>query len=140
LVQAASTSYFYATETELAAEISLELLEFEDASFTARLGKLRELEKLEDNWDSYGGRAPSPKAVAIGEALVRDVYQRTGVVAYNVAPLADGGVQIEWRKQARAIEVEIGPEGDLSYLDTGGDEEENLAYAQVLELASSVVC
>ena len=37
-------------------------------------------------------------------------------VPWVIAPLADGGMQIEWRNDRGAIEVEIGPTGSLRYL------------------------
>ena len=35
---------------------------------------------------------------------------------YSVAPLADGGVQIEWRGPGGIVELEVGPAGELGYL------------------------
>lgn len=80
------------------------------------------ISSFEDDWDSYGGLRPT--AVAIGQAIaVLDrldavEFERTGdaLAPWATAPLADGGVQFEWRKSNAAIEVEIAPDGDLIYL------------------------
>ena len=38
------------------------------------------------------------------------------ILPWATAPLADGGVQFEWRGPGGAIEVEIAPDGRLGYL------------------------
>jgi hypothetical protein len=37
-------------------------------------------------------------------------------VPFTAAPLADGGVQVEWRGPGGTVEVEISPEGAFGYL------------------------
>gem|GEM_PF-4541779 len=47
---------------------------------------------------------------------------------YHIAPMPNGGLQIEWRRQLRSIELWIDPEGTFSALvdDGAGDVREKL--------------
>ncbi|MBX3069146.1 MAG: hypothetical protein KF883_01460 [Thermomicrobiales bacterium] len=87
--------------------------------------RLQELSRLDANWDSYGARAVGAAATSLAYRLLFDVARRSidlrihhdkSVRPWFVAPLADGGIQIEWRKVGSAIEVEIGNDGSLAYL------------------------
>jgi hypothetical protein len=84
--------------------------------------ELADLETLEEDWDSYGGAPPSPASIARARRLIEAVEQQFGhtvgrrVSPYDVAPIPRGGVQVEWRGTDVHLEVEVGPEGDLSYL------------------------
>lgn len=83
---------------------------------------LDDLARLPDDWDSYG--AARLTAISISTAhgllarLAEDYAGAAGDIAlpWATAPLADGGVQFEWRGPGGAIEVEIGPEGLLNFL------------------------
>ena len=66
-------------------------------------------------------------------------------VPYTVVPLSGGGVQIERRSDAGAIEVEVGPEGAFDYLlikGTGAsrefEERDNIPQLQVVELENAL--
>jgi hypothetical protein len=100
---------------------------------------------LPPDWDSYGGDPPSE--VARSEAVrwvgvVADLFgSRAGaeVVPYSVAPLADGGVQLEWRGRKGIVELEVGPEGELAYLflangetETSAEEADDASWSDVL--------
>ena len=112
-------------------------------------GRLDELAQLRDDWDSYGGLAPTEPALAAGRALATEVGGRLGEVVgektgpYNIAPLADGGIQVEWRRGRDALEVWvwISPEGTLGYLlveDHAGEarysEADEVAWSSLLGL------
>lgn len=84
--------------------------------------RLDEIAQLPDDWDSYGAVRPTTEAVSAAQDLLTalwaglvDAVDQTAV-PWAVAPLADGGVQFEWRRQGGAIEVEIAPHGMLNYL------------------------
>ena len=86
------------------------------------LRRIAAFAELEPDWDSYGGEPSSP--IARAEAtrwveIVGDLFgPRAGAAVrpYSVAPLADGGVQIEWRGPGGIVELEVGPAGELGYL------------------------
>ena len=95
--------------------------------------------------DSYGGDPPT--SVARTEAIrwaeiVADLFEpRVGSAArpYSVAPLADGGVQIEWRGTQGLVELEVGPDGALGYLfvpieanGSQSDETDDASWSDVL--------
>ena len=69
-----------------------------------------------------------------------------GVAPFTVAPLVDGGVQIEWRGPRREIEVEIGPAEDLGYLLIRKEaakrefqEDDNVAWSEILGLITQIL-
>jgi hypothetical protein len=51
-------------------------------------------------------------------AVDEDRMRLTGrhLPPWMIAPVADGGVQLEWIAGTRKIEVQIDPDGQLSYL------------------------
>lgn len=83
---------------------------------------LDEIAQLEDDWDSYGGLRPTGAAVSAAHVLLGLLWERLEYLVdaqtapWATAPLANGGVQFEWRDADRAIEVEIDPRGALNYL------------------------
>jgi len=82
--------------------------------------RLDELARLGEDWDSYGGKPPTAIAISTAHDLLAGIAERwTGSdpdLLWAMAPLSDGGVQLEWRAGVGAIEVEIDPTGRLSYL------------------------
>jgi hypothetical protein len=84
--------------------------------------QLDELATLNENWDSYGGSPPTQTSIAEAHELLSKIETLLGPSAgkrvrpFDVAPIPRGGVQIEWRGGDLHLEVEIGPDGDLSYL------------------------
>jgi hypothetical protein len=83
---------------------------------------LDEIAQLEDDWDSYGALRPTAAAISAGHLLLGALWDELGhlvdegVMPWAVAPLADGGVQFEWRGPGGAIEVEVSPRGTMKYL------------------------
>lgn len=83
------------------------------------------LARLEPNWDSYGGVPPSGVAIssahgvliALASALAEDCA--ASLAPWTIAPIHNGGLQLDWRGPAGTVEVEIGPDGALSYLIEG---------------------
>jgi hypothetical protein len=85
-------------------------------------GRLDAVAQLPDDWDSYGAVRPNLRAISTGHDLLTTLWRRLADavpedgVPWMIAPLADGGVQLEWRGPVGAIEVEIGPTGRLNFL------------------------
>ena len=98
------------------------------ASLQLAFERLEELAGLGPNWDSYGAAPISADAIAGAQRLLAAVAMEAdnpagdGVRPYVVVPVANGGVQIEWRGPDAGIEVAIGPDGDLGYLLVTGEE------------------
>lgn len=91
-------------------------------SLQPALQRLVQLSGLAQDWDSYGGAPPSSQAISAARRLVIEVAEKFGGLSgelarpYAVVPIAGGGVQIEWAGPEAELEVEIGPDGSLSYL------------------------
>jgi hypothetical protein len=107
----------------------------------AALNRIAQFADLKTDWDSYGGDPPS--SVARAEAgrwveIVADLFgARAGdtAIPYSVAPLADGGIQLEWRGRNGVVELEVGPEGELGYLfllDDQTEEGDDATWSDVL--------
>jgi hypothetical protein len=88
--------------------------------------KINELSSLPDDWDSYGAR-PVPRIAIDMARRFLDLLERRerlseldSAAPFSLVPIPRGGVQIEWRRRGKALEVEIGPEGKISFvLDEG---------------------
>lgn len=86
------------------------------------LARLDELSRLERDWDTYGALPLTQMALQLAEMTMRQVVGSLGAgqgeraAPYTVMPIADGGVSIEWRVSGAHLELDIGPNGDLSYL------------------------
>lgn len=91
-------------------------------SIAVTLQKIAGFADLEPGWDSYGGEPSSPVARAEAMRWVEIVADLFGARAsdaarpFAVAPLADGGVQVEWRGPKGTVELEIAPAGEFGYL------------------------
>jgi hypothetical protein len=83
---------------------------------------LDEIARLPDDWDSYGAARPSASAISRAHLLLASLWEDLAesadddTIPWAIAPLADGGVQLEWRGPHEAIEVEIDSRGSLNYL------------------------
>lgn len=103
--------------------------------------RIDEFADLGPDWDSYGGEPSSPIARAEAKRwveIVADLFgTRAGAAArpYSIAPLVDGGVQLEWHGPLGIVELEVGPAGELGYLFLTDDEPSN-DRAQVADDAS----
>jgi hypothetical protein len=86
------------------------------------LQQLAEIAALPRDWDSYGALSPASQALAAAYALLFELHEQFGrqvqerVRPYMIAPIAHGGLQLEWRGKQSQIEVEIAPNGALGYL------------------------
>lgn len=93
-----------------------------EVSLDPILENLTQLTKLESDWDSYGALLVSPVAFVKSCQLLIDVkYSLSALVGdrllpSDVAPIADGSLQLEWRGPHGKLEVEIKPDMDFSYL------------------------
>jgi hypothetical protein len=92
--------------------------------------RLEELANLEPDWDGYEGQPPSRQAVALAGCLVAGAWDRFGaqyderVQPYEIMPIADGGLQLEWRGSAERLHLNVGPDGRISFLHVVGHGEQ----------------
>ncbi len=116
------------------------------------LRRLTRLAELPTNWDSYGAAPPSLLAISMARELLLAIDEQFGhavgerVQPYAVAPIADGGIQLEWRGPRAEIEVEIDPMGQQGYLvvakqgvERTFEEKDNLLRAEVVAAVAKVL-
>lgn len=84
--------------------------------------KILEVLSLPENWDSYGGHAPRKEAAETAIQIIASIVQ-ADPPRPRVVPLGTGGIQLEWKKGAREIELECGPDGLVEALKIEGDAE-----------------
>lgn len=66
--------------------------------------RLKELEALKENWDTYGARPITKEAIEAARSFLSTL---------TVVPCSDGGVQIEAHAIGIDVEIEIGPNGGV---------------------------
>jgi hypothetical protein len=77
------------------------------------LDKLQHVSQLAENWDSYGGQAPSDESIYTALAVLSRIL-RGESSAPTLVPLSEGGVQIEWHGDGEELEIRIGANGEIS--------------------------
>jgi len=101
-----------------------ELYRMPSEAFRLAFARVAELQTLEANWDSYGAQPISALATSAARSLLfwiaaSDQQELSNKVPFFIAPLANGGVQLEWREDGLQLEVEVEPNsGAYSYLLT----------------------
>ena len=109
--------------------------------------RISELARLPGNWDGVGAAPPTAMAVANGltlivasaEAATREAG--ASVAPWTSAPIADGGLQVEWKGNRARIEVQVAPEGSYGFLAKWGQgdeahysEDEDVALTDMVKL------
>ena len=112
--------------------------------------RLTELSMLQADWDSYGASPISDRAVDRARRflfhLMQEFPEAGDISPYTVAPLPNGGVQLEWRGPQKALEIEIDAAGRFSSLlvedhETGRtyDERGRVSAAAAVHLVSQAL-
>lgn len=76
---------------------------------------LDRLAELPTNWDGYGSPPIGKSALQSARRLI-EALDSFSMPMPEVRPVSGGGIQFEWRKAERELEVEILPDGSGSYL------------------------
>jgi hypothetical protein len=82
--------------------------------------KLQRLVELPEGWDSHRGRPVTILAASV-LAGVLDSLVMDDVATPQIAPLPDGGVQVEWLVSGDSVEIDVSPEGAIVILATYSD-------------------
>ena len=113
--------------------------------------RLDQIADLGPNWDSYGAASISSTAIAATQQLLTTLDGRLGAAGerlqpYAIVPIANGGLQIEWRRPENNLEVEIGPGGEMAYLLLTGqaparvfEEQDQVTEDSLLELLERIL-
>lgn len=101
-----------------------------------------ELQELPENWNSYGAR------VINGELIKQAVFVLSQVMkaeypSPSVVPLEDGGIQVEWHRKQRDLEIVFAADDAPRFYYTNRaipDEKEGSAYdfARLMHLLSEL--
>lgn len=83
--------------------------------FPIALAHLDDIRSLAENWDGEGGRAMPAEALETA-ALALDVALRMRAPAPFMTPMSRGGVQLEWTRNRRELELSFGAGGRVEYL------------------------
>lgn len=115
------------------------------------LNRLANLTNLGTNWDGEGARPVSvftlANAIGLFPDIVCEFYREVerAVCPYDVAPMTDGGIVLEWRGEGGTLELEVHQGRKFSYLliEDGGDEKhfeesENISRREIIPLLSRI--
>lgn len=101
--------------------------------------RIRSLSSLAAGWDGPASLSPSQRATATALQLVREFAlfaTGTQTAEPQVAPLAQGGYQFEWRHKDKELIVSCDHTGQIEILESGPDHElEYQASVDVLKKA-----
>lgn len=94
------------------------LSEWESEAVRAALA----LKDLPDDWEASGSPKPTITAINGAIACIGNVANLgfEALTAPFVAPLPDGGVQLEWDHGDRRLEIEVLPDGATAYVMAQG--------------------
>ncbi len=111
------------------------------AQVDAEIQRLRQFTNLESDWNAHGAKRIAPQAIDVAVDLVRRVAAVSGVAPDFVAPLANGGVQLEWDGDSAEIEVEVRADKRFSYLLKGASriEKHDVPLNEVLDAIALAV-
>lgn len=76
------------------------------------MSKLKALQCLEDDWDSYGAKRISEAVLSDGSQLLAQ-FGEMGLPAPHISPTAAGGIQFEWRVKGIEFDLELEPGGTM---------------------------
>ncbi len=77
--------------------------------------KILSFQPLTQNWDSYGSEQITQGVIDVAVNLINHIGFGN-VSAPRVIPVSGGGIQLEWVKGGRELEVEVHPNGSIEYL------------------------
>jgi len=107
--------------------------------------RLVQLSRLEPDWNSYGAEPMSGRAIHAARGLLELMRESLGdllgerIRPYAVAPVSDGGIQLEWKGTKEDLEVEVGPQDGLSYLLVEGEAPDRHFVEQDAASSSDVI-
>ncbi len=97
---------------------------------------ITELLQLTPNWDGYGAAEVRQEVAAKALETLWNLLDN-GSPTPSIVPLNDGGIQVEWHRHGRSLELEFPASGAASfyyYEDATDDESEGLLANSIAEL------
>lgn len=109
------------------------------AGLRASFVRLDALSTLEPDWDSYGGRPPTARAIGLASRVIVESVAQTGGAPSDVMPLSAGGLQLIWEHGPDELQIDVGPDGVLGYLVIRrGDDAAGTAEADDISLTDAL--
>lgn len=84
--------------------------------------ELHKLRELPENWDSYA----SPRIKDVSVKTTADLLialAKFEMPKPQIFPVSGGGLQLEWQRNKRELEIEVLPDGSIEYLKVFEDGE-----------------
>jgi hypothetical protein len=83
--------------------------------------QLEAMRHLQENWDGYGAAAPQANVIDLAQefaGLIDTMLRKSGTQpgALHVSPTRAGGIVIDWEDDTRQHEIELDPDGSVSFL------------------------
>lgn len=83
-------------------------------NYDSARAKIQSFATLEIDWDSYGGSPIDDKTIERALCILDDLAAGD-IPIPQVVPCSSGDIQFEWDPERGAVEIEIGPEGEIGY-------------------------
>lgn len=90
-------------------------------SQVAAVKKLLRFGRLAPNWDSYGSRTISIEVIRTAIDLLSHASLED-LPSPSILPVSGGGIQLEWVKGDRELQLEVKPDCSIVYLIAENDE------------------
>jgi hypothetical protein len=115
--------------------ISVEGMGREPSWLRAVVESVAELLSLAPDWDSYGAAQVSLRAAQSAVQLLLRFSNENGIEPPALVPTSRGGLQLEWQRTRRIVEVEITAQGSavLFVADIQRGEESEVVLTQSLD-------
>jgi hypothetical protein len=84
--------------------------------------QIESLRDLPIGWDTYDAERITDQAICVAKHVTSEIISRVGrymgskAKPFDVAPLADGGLDVEWRGMDARVEIDFGPDGEIGFL------------------------
>lgn len=85
------------------------------------LETVRRLGNMPENWDGFGSTS-IPVRAAIATGYMLSLASQYTLMPPHIAPVPGGGLQLEWDRDNRSLELEIHPSGQMEFLVAEGEE------------------
>lgn len=113
--------------------------------FSNVINKISKFRMLQENWDEYGAKTISTKAIFDAVRLLSEISQASTPEPY-IFPTATGGIQIEWHTEKADLEVEVTDDASIIVIYEGpgkkekdGDDWEQKIYSEDLSRLISCI-
>jgi hypothetical protein len=100
--------------------------------------RIKVLEALPANWDSYAANPLDDRAVRAAMSLIIDA-ERTCCSPDNLVPLSSGGLGLRWQSDGVELEIDIDPDKTCSATLESGKDEFDLPRGSSLSKAMDLI-